>query len=264
MTTETASLLCPAAMSETHADKLSERYIHLNTSDIVKRFIEADSALTVTGSWNRTARKGMPEHAAHTVTISHTGKGIPDPRNYSRSIVPQVIIENSHNGTGSLRFVLGLFAQVCSNGLCIAYGDASVYKHPHLNRREETFGSADAAAVLVDLFGKLEGSFDTVRRMADMQLTASDREAFARDIILLRWPERVDKIDADAISSALETRRMEDATNAHSLWNTFNILQENVCGGAVRFNRKSRKLTNVLRHNALNLALWNRAELLLN
>lgn len=263
MQTETEIVtLCAPALATTHSSKLSSKYLPMNTSDIIGRFLESDGDWTIAKSWTRKARKGEPEHAAHVVNLRSTSLSCPDPRDPTKGIIPEVIIENSHNGTAALSFALGAFAQVCSNGLCIAYGPTMAFNRRHSIIKDRPFSEADAAAILSGMRAEFIESTKTIERMASRDMFTSERHELAKAMILARWPDRTDSVTTEAVTDALAVRR--DSDNRTDLWTTFNILQENVCGGAVRFKRKSQNIRNALKYNSLNAALWENAIKFLN
>jgi len=91
----------------------TERYAHVDTADVLQRVLRigVERGFHVDRTSVTHRRKGT----LHTVRIRFTalsGTG----KNQGH---PELVIVNSYNGESSLRFYLGFFRMICSNGLTI-------------------------------------------------------------------------------------------------------------------------------------------------
>ena len=259
-------LLPSSAMATTHRETLSPRYNHIQTDDIVSALIDADNSWRIVPklTWQRKANKGIQDHAAHVVTLRNDNLIVTDPRDTGRPLSYDLRIVNSHNGTTALQFIFGLFAQVCSNGLCISIGNESVFRRKHINAGGSTFGTVEANAVIADMLKTMALTPDIIDAMHNRILEPMESRALALSALSLRQPnigasERIEEV----ITSTLEPLRAYD--DNQTLWSTYNNLQARVIGGGVRIGaRNSRAIVSGLRNTSTNLALWNNARALLN
>jgi hypothetical protein len=125
---------------------------------------------------------------------------------------------------------------------------------PH--RGNITENVIDAAYKIVDDFGAVEGSIDS---MKGTRLALPEARAFAEAALSLKY----DSEDAAPITpdQVLLPRRYEDK-NKEDLWNTFNRIQENLLKGGVRGRTATgkrtttRDVTSIDTNVKLNRALW--------
>ena len=259
-------LLPSSALSTTHRETLSPRYNHIQTDDIVSALMDADDSWRIVPklTWQRTAHKGAQDHAAHVVTLRNEKLTVIDPRDTSRPLSYDLRIVNSHNGTTALQFVFGLFAQVCSNGLCIGIGNQSAFRRKHINAGGTVFGVPEANAVIGDMVQEMALTPDIINVMHNRILKPMESRALALSALSLRHPDigtspRIDEIIANTLSP------IHGYDDNDTLWSTYNNLQARIVGGGTRIGqRNSRAIVSGLRNTAINLALWNNARALLN
>jgi hypothetical protein len=102
----------PAVFSEKESPKLSERYSFVPTYELLKAF----SSL----GWDSTyvRQNGKGEFARHMIRLSNPDFGFMDLK--SDKVKPQIVLDNSHNGSSPAQIHMGLFRLVCTNGLIVA------------------------------------------------------------------------------------------------------------------------------------------------
>jgi hypothetical protein len=240
--------LAPAAFTAAPAADLTQRYAHVTTADVLLR-LQADG-------WGITAaRQGRShsEHAVHEVRLGH-----PDFAANGEYGV-ELVLENSSDGSGALRFLAGIARFICLNGLLVGDRVADVVAIHRGKVREQA----------LELAGAIRGRFadvaGVVERWKEIRLDEERSRSFAAEALKLRWPGREPKAD---LGDVLQVRRNEDS--GESLWHVYNRTQEAVTRGGfkVRFTEEgasgrisgARRLGSIRRDVGLNRLLWNLAE----
>lgn len=166
---------------------------------------------------------------------------------------PEVVLINSHDGTRPIQFEMGLFRLVCENGLVIKDKDMGSFRERHT---KYTFSE------LKDLMDqKVSGLTEVVGKInhwSGIEMTDKQRFNFAVEALALRMgtdrqPEQYEIMDI------LNPKRKADEGN--TLWNTFNILQENLVKGGFQLNnRQARAIKNPIEDFNINQGLWSLAD----
>lgn len=238
----------PAVMQTESAEKMSSRYVHVNTMDVIdimrnEGFVVADQKVSKT-------RKSDPAFARHSVVFRSEELG-----QSSDTFVPQAIFTNSHNGSTTAEFKLGLYRFVCANGLVVGntYANASI-KH-----------IGDLARQVIDRIKEMSKEtsrvFSKIDEWNKIDLDKSKRASFAEQAMELRFGDKAKQYD---FMDVLKARRLED--DAGDLWSTYNIIQENTTkGGLVGRNANNRQIRSkdlkaIAQDLKFNTELWNLAE----
>jgi hypothetical protein len=223
---------------------VSDKYAFVNTGDIVHALAERNIRpyLAKVSHARTDSRIG---YTKHMLRFREDGAvALPG------GVYPEIVITNSHDTGSAFIAELGLYRLICKNGLVASYGDFARYRGIHKVLSIESV--LDGVCSIVHQFPMLA---DTVQRMQTLQLEQAKREAFAEAASLLRW-------DADKAPFApavlLRTRRTED--EAPTVWNTFNVIQENLLQGQSmrfsRFGRSTRAVRSIDVDLQLNKGLW--------
>lgn len=235
-----------AALATKPAPRLSERYVHVNTNEVIDLMGREGFYVAATRSTATRARD--QNYARHSIEFRHH-----DAREVAGA-TPRVIFVNSHDGTTAAHAMAGLYRYVCANGLVVGQTlERIAQRH-----------AGDAAYALIQRMRALakntERTFAQIDTWSRKDLTAAQRNEFARLAAQLRWGD-AGRFEPDAL---LRVRRAED--DRGDLWATFNRVQENtVRGGLVGLARSgrratSRPLTEIQRDLAYNAQLWQLAE----
>lgn len=159
---------------------------------------------------------------------------------------PEIILTNSHDGSSSFNIMAGLFRKVCANGLMVMQQGIENERVRHIGH---TFNEVIAASLRVA--NSLEAVMDTVNIMKGINLTEKQRKDLAAEIAHMRFGER-----AKTPENLLTLRRYEDNWQP-SLYNTFNVIQENMIkGGQTVTDRVMRPITNIDTDVNLNRNMW--------
>lgn len=210
---------CPAIWAKEPRSDVSARYGFIPTYEILEAMHDAKLEPVEVRNYARKNSKDL-RFTQHMVRFRQAGKL--DARVVG-DVVPQVVLLNSHDRSARFQLYGGLFRLVCANGLLVSENDlVAPYVVRHTKSAvEEVVGMAKQ---IIEHHGKI---FQHVKLMRDITLTPRQRTAFAKSALELR-PARPGLIAPDAL---LAPRRKED--EAPTLWNTFNVVQENLTKGGV-------------------------------
>lgn len=263
LSTERIQQLAPAAFSTTKADRLTDRYVSLNTSDIIP--VMQDYGYAPVQAAQKRSRKNDPAHSAHMLAFAKTwdidfGTG---------DIRPEIILYNSHDGTGSVKLFAGCFRFICSNGIVAGDGFQSrIYHSKALNGFEEML--RNTVATLPTMMERLE-------RLRTVQLNPVKALLMAQRGVATRW-DMLDEIDnptkgvyatIQTAGDVLKVSRYEDMPM--DAFTVFNRIQEGVIRGNAFVKslsdkhpngvmRKARAVNSVKENIRINSELWNIAE----
>ena len=173
--------------------------------------------------------------------------------------VTELILTNSHDGASAFNLALGLYRQVCANGLCVSDNIAAASVR-HVGYSHDKIINAQ-----FDVLSKETLLIESVQSMRDVTLSQEERLALASSALDLRYESDATKPRPDQL---LQPRRYADTSK--DLWTTFNVIQENMIRGGLRtitqnergqVRRNSTRAVNSVGENKrLNQALWTLAE----
>lgn len=231
MTIEQLRNVCPVAfMSEPSNPKVSSHYTHINTAtlvgDLEKLGWLPDRAMM------RKRRKTDTIYSKHMVVFRNPNLTIEG--KVGDIVFPEILLQNSHDGTSSFQFRVGLYRLICSNGMVIADREFVSFRIRHQGYTFEELQEAVGKAMLA-----LPERVEVMNRMQSRELTEEERQTLAVQALLVRAgidpasDEAKEKtFSPEVLTEVLTPKRPEDAGN--SLWTVFNVLQEKVTKGGFR------------------------------
>lgn len=235
-----------AALAAQASPKMSERYVYIDTREVVK--LMAEEGWYVAAASAASPKKRDPLYAKHMIDFRH-----PDGETI-HGMSPRIVFTNSHDGTSSASAMAGYFRFVCSNGLVIGTttGRARA-RHIYRDAREFVHEMQRFAEVARE-------KREAIEHWNKIQLNQPQREDYARLVGQLRWG------DAWAYEpiQLLSPRRAEDDDG--SLLTTFNRAQENATrGGLAGVSRTGRRMisqpiSGIERDLTFNAQLWQLTE----
>ena len=161
---------------------------------------------------------------------------------------PELILTNSHDGSSSFRIMAGLFRKVCANGMMAMQQGVEEKSVRHIGH---TFDEVIKCSL--ETARGMEAIMDTVNTMKGINLNEKQRRDLAAEIAEMRFG--ADKVKTP--EALLTLRRYEDNWQP-SLYNTFNVIQENMIKGGQRVtDRVMRPITNIDTDIDLNKNMWN-------
>jgi hypothetical protein len=260
LTQQRIQQLAPAVYSTNKHERLTDRYVSLNTSDIIP--IMNDYGYQVTQAAQKRSRKASPEFSSHMLAFSRSNDIAEQ-----GDIRPEIILYNSHDGTGAVKLFAGAFRFICSNGIVAGDGFQSRMYHNKsvLSGFEEMLRTT--VATLPDLMHRIE-SLRTV--------TLDYGQAYDMAIagVATRWDdytgqERGSYAVAQTVKDVLKVTRQGDS--GYDAWTVFNRIQEGVIRGNAMIRsvtekqpegtmRKARPVSSIKESVRINTELWNIAE----
>jgi hypothetical protein len=256
----------PSVFSEQSASRVSDKYKHISTIEVVKGLMsEGFMPVKAMQSNSRLAHKRA--FTKHMLRFRHI-----DAKANEGGLFPELVLINSHDGLSSYKLMAGLYRLVCSNGLVAGetYNQVRVRHQGDIitNVIEGTYEVLDSAQKMIE-------SSD---RMGAIQLDQSEKLILAQAVHQLRFDGQT--IDQSGIKPEqfLKPRRYQEV-NKNDLFSVFNIAQENVIRGGLtgyainedgRYRNRNtgqrmskvttREIKSIDQNNALNRALWTLAE----
>ena len=241
----------PSVFAREAHDSRSERYVYVPTIEILE-------GLRREGWFPFFAVQAVPRdgnrvgHAKHMLRLRRDdGIGKPE--------AAEVIIVNSHDGTSSYQMFAGMLRFVCTNSM-IAGERFEEVRVPHTGRIQDQI--IEGVYTVAEDFPRL---IDATEGMKETRLTQAEQTVLAEASLVVRYGEDESPIRPDQI---IAPRRREDV--GQSLWQTFNVIQENLIRGGIsgrrqtadgRIRRSQTRAINGIDQNVgLNRALWTQAE----
>jgi hypothetical protein len=170
--------------------------------------------------------------------------------------VGEIILINSCDGTSSYKMMSGIFRFVCQNGMIAGDTMSDFTVHHKGNIINDVL---ENAYNISDNFERMKWEID---KMKAIDLEPAEKEIFAESALMIKYGEENAPINAEKL---LTTRRYDDR-KSNSLWNTFNVVQENVLKGGLRGRTSTNKRTSTREvkgidsYVKLNKALWTLAD----
>jgi hypothetical protein len=255
----TLRAFAPSVFAGNAHAKVSDRYSFIPTSEVVNGLRAEGWAPVRAGEQRiRTAdRQGFQKHLIRFARVDDLAR--------TQAERPELVLVNSHDRSSAYQLHAGIFRFVCSNGMILA---------------DSVFARISIMHVNFEPAKVIEASFEVVREMpaiADLlgdykarRLSTVERLAFGEAALILKY-DSLEKAPVGA-EKLLTHRRSEDA--APTLWNTLNVVQENMMDGGQRddgrrrpnnprrFFGKTRPVKGLDENVRLNKALWHLAETL--
>jgi len=240
--------LVPSVFATGGSDRVSDKYGFIPTIEVV-RGLRSSGFHPVTAFQSRTRNEDKKNYVKHVMRFRHESaveKG---------GVLPEIVMVNSHDGSSSYQLRAGIYRLVCSNGMIV--GD-EVFCRRVKHQGDVIEKVVEAANDLIEI---VPISVTKAIEWKGIPLSQEQKIVYAETAATLRWDEGNELI---APTKLLEPRRSAD-TNA-DLWTTFNVIQENIIRGGVRYRTeegsrmKTRPVNSVNENVRLNTALWTLTE----
>lgn len=206
--------------NKTTGYNVSNRYVAINTADIVSQFEAAGFTL------NRASKAKVKDKAKdgfqkHLLVFRHPDAALGG----VTGAVPEILLKNAYDGSSSFQLMLGVYRLVCANGLVVGTTYETM-RVRHVGRD----AVAQAVQGALDIIKQVETVAQSIRAMQATQLTDFQRFMFAKAAWGLIAPKTSVEVSID---SMLQPRRHADTGT--DLWTVFNRIQENLIRGGVRY-----------------------------
>lgn len=251
---KSALILPPPVFQKTPSPRVSERYVHIDTEQVVALMgREGFTPATASAGTRRSTAQPDQHYGYHQIDFRRSDWDTPR-ADHRGGHTPRMLFTNSHDGTTAASFMLGVYSYVCSNGLVVG----STYA------RERVRHAGQTASQLIDRMQALARNtaplFQQIDEWRTKRLTRPQADEFARLAAQLRWGDAHRFLAPEV----LRVRRAED--DGADLWTVFNRVQENtVRGGLQGLSRTgraatSRPLSELSGTTLYNAQLWRLAE----
>ena len=243
----------PSVFAEGKHASRSERYTYIPTIDVL-RGLRKEGFEPFMVAQGQSRVEGKAEFTKHMIRMRHAGQV------QTRPEANEIILINSHDGASSYQMLAGMFRFVCCNGLVVGKVVEDI-RIPHKgNIQGEVI---EGAFRVLEDFEAVDASAEGMKMLT---LKPEEEGAFATAALALRFGERTEDQPPPPITAdqLIEARRPEDL--GHSLWTTFQRVQENVMRGgqpgrsAHGRRMQTRPVGSIDRGVSLNRALWVLAE----
>ena len=243
----------PSIFAEGKHASRSERYTYIPTIEVL-RGLRKEGFEPFMVAQSKSRIEGKTDFTKHMIRMRHAGQVEAKPE------ANEIILINSHDGASSYQMLAGVFRFVCCNGLVVGTVSNDI-RIPHKgNIQDEVI---EGAFRVLDDFEAVDASAEG---MKGLTLKPDEERAFATAALALRYGERSEGQPPAPITvdQLIEARRPEDL--GHSLWTTFQRVQENALRGGQRGRSvqgrriQTRAVGSIDRSVSLNRALWVLAE----
>lgn len=239
---------------------VSERYTLASTETVIDDM--AKLGWGVTDCKQQRANKRSNVRSFHMVALQNPNIYVEDENGGIEGYV-RIILQNSHDGFHSFKFMVGIFRTVCQNGLIIATEQFADISIRHINYDFEELRKIVAKAIEAS-----QKNVEIMNVMQETKLTDEQKKDFAVKAVAIRKgikdDEKLPKLTDAEVKEILEPVRKEDEGN--DLWSVYNVLQEKVMKGNFHFgktkrgkNRKARPITGAAKDIEVNRKLFETA-----
>ena len=263
MTMEEVRTKCPYAFAEDPTNPaVSGKYVHANTATVISDMeklgwypVEAKQCRQKKGS------SGIRSFHMIAMESNDVKTNILGPDGNVESKV-RIIIQNSHDGFNSFRFMMGVYRFICSNGMVVADAQFADFSIRHIN-----YSFDELRGIVAKVMESVPTTIDKMNAMNTTILTDDQKREMAVETYKIRKGyAQEDKVNVDdqTVEDLLTPMRTEDEGN--SLWNVFNVLQEKMIKGSFMApgkngkTRKQRPITSIKKDLDYNQRLWVVAE----
>jgi hypothetical protein len=250
-------LAAPSIFAQGKHASRSERYTYLPTIDVL-RGLRREGFEPYMVAQGHSRIEGKAAYTKHMVRMRHARDREGNAR--AKPEAHEIILINSHDGASSYQMLAGLIRFVCLNSMVV--GD--IVEDIRIPHKGDILGEVIEGAVRVlDDFETVDASAEAMKALP---LHPAEEMVFARTALALRFGERGEGQPPAPITAEqlVQARRPEDL--GHSLWDSFQKIQENVVRGGlpgrtVQGRRMhTREVASIDRGVGLNRALWMLAE----
>lgn len=250
---ETIMRYAPSIFTPLKHPDLSRGYRHIPTSEVLDSMRENGfMPVQVSQSGGKIADTIRGLFARHSVRFRQV-ENLDIQRG---DIIPELLLLNSHDGTGSYVLAAGLFRIICTNGLVAGAGNLFREVVRHSGDKDMVTRVLAGSKKLIEATPALLARVD---QMTEKVMNDNQRLTFAQ--AARRLAPSTLTFDA---SELLTPRRPDDL--GYDAWTVMNVIQENVIRGGIQGHdqrgsiRRTSSVGDVQRDTQINTALWDLAE----
>lgn len=243
----------PAIFATKPADYINTKRYHFTPTFEIIDMMEDMGYLLTAAKQSKTKIPLRQNHGVHIVEFQHPDLYVKDSATGEVEARPTIVLVNSSDGSRPIDFQMGMFRLVCSNGLIVKDKDLGGFRERHTK-----FSFQEIKDLISSKVDALPKTIEKINKWSSIEMDAAARHAFAIQALALRLSSDR-KPENYEIHEILNPRRKAD--EAHNLWCTYNVIQENLIKGGFQMNERSaRPITNPWQDLQLNKQLWEMAE----
>lgn len=257
MTMDEVREACPFAfaVSPTNPD-VSGKYIQASTRTVIED-LEKLGWYPVQAKQCRAKKGSKGIRSFHVVAFQHDDVKIANSKGEDEAYV-RIVLQNSHDGFNSFRFMMGCYRMVCSNGCILSDAEFADFSIRHIN-----YSFEELRGIVAEVMNQVPAAIDKMNAMNTTILTDEQKRELAVETYKIRkgfTAEEKVNVDDQTVDDLLTPMRTEDDGN--SLWNVFNVLQEKMIKGGFCASgksgklRKQRPITSIKKDLDYNKKLW--------
>ena len=244
--------IAPSVFTEkADSTSTSKHYVHIPTEQV----IDDMSSL----GWNVVDAKQVntrknPGFQKHMVVFGNNDLVVNG--SDGDTVMPRILMTNSHDGKNAFKFQAGLYRLVCSNGLVVADAEFANMRIRHMG-----YDLSELKTVINEIVEKLPLTVECMNKLKAKQLSEDEKIDFAKKALRTRLPkEQISTLTFENIQDLLEPTRMED--DGSDMWSVYNVIQEKIVHGMFQVYgvngkvRKARKIKNFQQDTRVNQELY--------
>jgi hypothetical protein len=228
ISTEQILANAPAVLESTYKATLSSKYTHIPTSVLMEDMAKL-GWVAVKAQQQNSRDENKRIHKKHLVTFRNPNVKVESKE--GDDIYPQILIMNSHDGTSSFQFRVGIFRVVCSNGLVICTEDFG-----KTTLRHSGYSFEHLQSVVRELTNNIPKTIEMLNVLNKVQLDEHQQQAFVQKAMEIRFGKEIENIGFDS-QELLKSFRKEDDGN--TIWKILNRVQERLVNGTFHYSKTS-------------------------
>lgn len=264
LTNEEIEATAPSVFTTAPKETLSERYEFIPTSKVIDFMVE-NGWFPVDAKEVKVRKEENNGYQKHMVRFRHPEISFNDVNGDGNLV--DILLTNSHNGTSSFKFQVGVFRLVCSNGLVIQTQDFGSERVRHFSSEDENKFQEKLEETLAILIDRIPMTVDIISKMQQSVINDQQVGEMALKAAEIKFQDRVKNINTDQlVDELILANREEDEGN--NVWVVFNRLQEKLLNGDYTYinnnnrrrkPRRARSVNNIAQSNKLNTKLFEMA-----
>ena len=234
----------PMAFATEPTAPMSDRYVFIPTATIIEDMANLGwKPVLATGKGKRANAKRKSSY--HLIAFENDNplyQIMNEDGNLEAKV--RIIVTNSHDGTSSFGFHIGIFRLICENGLVISTKTFSEIRVRHIHYNFE-----ELRKVVATTTEQIPNEIEAFNAMRQREMSAEESAELAVNAIKIRkGMELTDTltVDEETVADLLEPKREEDEGN--DLWSIYNVLQEKIIKGGTTLaidGKKPRKMRGI-------------------
>ncbi len=225
LTLDQVHQLAPSVFATQAWNGVSEKYQFIPTITIVESLL-TEGWQIMKAVQSTTRIEGKQEFTKHLLRFRRPGMDL-----MVGDVFPEIVMVNSHDRGSAYQLHAGLYRLACSNGLVVDDCQFSRLSIRHSGRGiidEIRFGADEIVRAIPEITRE-------VQIMKAIELTPDEKGIFARAAMPLKFEEN----SPVKPKQLLRVHRNEDKEN--DIWSTYNVIQENMIKGGLRYETPPRR-----------------------